>query len=92
MCVCVVSVVHLAVVLNFFTMPQNWEWSQYNSSNPAFIAAVADLNAALDAAEAVGAPFDLATSGWVVGPLPDRAIFDKVRAVDCVPRPLSGEI
>lgn len=49
-----------------------------NQSNPVFTDAVADLKAALAAHDAVGAPWQMATCGWVVGPLPDRTIFDKV--------------
>ena len=33
---------------------------------------------ALSAHDKVNATFELATCGWVVGPLPDRTIFDKV--------------
>ena len=49
-----------------------------NANNPVFKEAVADMEAALAAHDAVGADFDMATCGWVVGPLPDRSIFDKV--------------
>ena len=37
-----------------------------------------DLQAAVEAAREVKAPFTLATAGWVMGPLRDRALFDKL--------------
>jgi hypothetical protein len=58
--------------------PEIWEWSSVNSSDPVFMDAVTDLGAAMAAKEAVkGFDVRMATNGWVVGPLPDRAIFDQ---------------
>ena len=48
------------------------------SHDPAFTSAVADLASAIKAKQDVGVSWKMATNGWVVGPLPDRTIFDKV--------------
>jgi len=48
------------------------------STDPVFQEAVKDFESALAAHDAVGAEFEMATCGWVLGPLPDRTIFDKV--------------
>ena len=49
------------------------------SNTSDFTNAVNDLNAALAAHDAINASFEMATCGWVLGPLPNRDIFDKVR-------------
>ena len=59
--------------------PEGWEWEDQYSNTSEFENAVNDLSYALLAHDAVDAPFELATCGWVVGPLPNRAIFDQVR-------------
>ena len=66
------------VDLYWIWTPEGWEWGKMTSDNPTFKAAVNDLDAALRAHDAVNASFGLATCGWVLGPLPDRTIFDKV--------------
>lgn len=58
--------------------PEEWEWGQMTSNSSDFTDAVADLEMALAAHDAVNATWDMATCGWVLGPLPDRTIFDKV--------------
>ena len=58
--------------------PEAWEWGHMTREEPAFTAAVADLAAAMAAKEALGYDVKMATNGWVVGPLPDRTIFDQV--------------
>jgi hypothetical protein len=55
--------------------PEDWTWS---GNKPGQLeAATRDLQAALDALKAIGNPFTLATSGWVLGPQNDRAALDK---------------
>ena len=54
--------------------PEEWTWS--GTSEKQVEATLADLRAAVDAAEAVDVPFTLATCGWVLGPQWDRAYFD----------------
>jgi hypothetical protein len=55
--------------------PENWTWK---GNTPAeFEATTTDIQAALDALKAIGKPFTLATSGWVLGPRNDRAALDK---------------
>eukprot|EP00117_Sycon_ciliatum_P037015 scpid25772/ scgid27766/ len=58
--------------------PEGWEWGKMNENNTVFQKAVGDLKSALAARDDLKAPFELASCGWVVGPLPDRSIFDKV--------------
>ena len=54
--------------------PEGWTWS--GASDSEVNATSDDLKAAVAAAEAVKAPFQLATCGWVLGPPQDRALFD----------------
>ena len=54
--------------------PEGWTWEgnkpeQYSNT-------VADIRLAIEALKNVNAPFQLATSGWVLGPAHDRAAFD----------------
>ncbi len=56
--------------------PEGWTWSDVKDEQVA--ATQADLLLAVEAAENVGAPFTLATCGWVLGPPNDRAQFDRV--------------
>jgi len=77
----------------WFWTPEDWTWS---GTKPEQIdATLADLNAAAEAARKVGAPFGLATCGWVLGPVQDRAMFDKVLpkdwAVSCINRQVGHE-
>ena len=57
--------------------PEAWEWGKMNSKNPIFTDAIDDLTAAMAAHDKVMPDVKMATNGWVVGPLPDRSIFDK---------------
>jgi hypothetical protein len=68
--------------------PEGWTWE---SVKPEQIdATVKDILLARDALTAVGAPFQLATCGWVLGPQADRALFDRVLpkdvSVSCINR------
>lgn len=47
------------------------------SNNPMWAKLVAEIKVAQDAAKAVGATFNLGTSGWCLGPGDDPAFFDK---------------
>ncbi|MGB9688863.1 malectin domain-containing carbohydrate-binding protein [Thermogutta sp.] len=72
----------------WFWTPENWTWS---GTKPEDVeATLADLKLAYEAAKEVGAPFTLATCGWVLGPTQDRALFDKVlpkeMPVSCINR------
>eukprot|EP00045_Choanoeca_perplexa_P015364 m.192431 g.192431 ORF g.192431 m.192431 type:complete len:1006 (-) comp16962_c0_seq2:1886-4903(-) len=58
--------------------PEGWEWNRVPLNSSIVAEATADLKAAAAAAKAVGTPFSLATSGWVLGPLGDRAYLDSV--------------
>eukprot|EP00942_MAST-04A_sp_MAST-4A-sp1_P013572 g13572.t1 len=62
--------------------PEGWEWSKVNSSNPVFTNAIDDLAAAMAAKKKLGYNVSFSTNGWVVGPLPDRTIFDQVLPTD----------
>ncbi len=51
--------------------PEGWTWS---GNNPAqYSNTVADIRLAIEASKNVRAPFQLATAGWVLGPVQDRA-------------------
>lgn len=56
--------------------PESWTWNG-NTSNQ-LTATVADMKIALQALEEAGRPFELATAGWVLGPVDDRAAFDRM--------------
>lgn len=72
----------------WFWTPEGWTWQ---GTKPEQVqATLADIRAAIAAAETVKAPFTLATCGWVLGPPHDRALFDKVlpkqMPVSCINR------
>ena len=56
--------------------PEGWTWG--GNSTKDMQATVEDVKIAAGALKKVGAPFKLATSGWVLGPKGDRAAFDKM--------------
>jgi len=72
----------------WFWTPEHWTWA--GPKEEQVEATIADLRAAISAAERVKAGFGLATCGWVLGPPSDRALFDKVLpkhvAVSCINR------
>ena len=58
--------------------PEGWEWGKMNADNPEFQKSISDLGDAMAARDAVNPGLQMATNGWVVGPLPDRAVYDRV--------------
>ena len=65
--------------LDYFWLWTSEAWIAHNvqQNSTLYREALADYAAAARARDAVGAPWKLATSGWVVGPLPDRSVFDR---------------
>ena len=59
----------------WFWTPETWTWDGVKSEQVK--ATLDDLRIAGEAAKAVGAKFQLATCGWVLGPPEDRALFDR---------------
>ncbi|MBN2581215.1 MAG: hypothetical protein JXB10_19695 [Pirellulales bacterium] len=59
----------------WFWTPESWTWEKVEQKQ--IDATLADLRAALAAAEKVKAPFTLATCGWVLGPPQSPALFDE---------------
>ena len=72
----------------WFWTPEDWTWSGNNQKNLELTRL--DLQAAIKAAEKVGVTFSFATCGWVLGPVQDRAMFDKFLpkdwAMSCINR------
>jgi len=56
--------------------PENWTWSGVGEEEVA--RTEEDLRLAVHAASETGAPFTLATCGWVLGPPGDRTRFDRL--------------
>ncbi|NQT36192.1 MAG: hypothetical protein HQ581_01805, partial [Planctomycetes bacterium] len=56
--------------------PESWTWS--GNSGDQLKATVDDVKIALEALNDAGRPFRLATAGWVLGPVNDRAAFDRM--------------
>jgi len=54
---------------------ENWTWS--DASEAQVKAVVEDARTAIAAAADAGAPFSIATCGWVLGPPSDRTLFDR---------------
>jgi hypothetical protein len=67
-----------AMPLDFywFWTSENWTWS--DASDEAIKAVTTDLDMAVQAADELGKPFELATCGWVLGPPSRRTLFDEV--------------
>lgn len=63
--------------LDYFWLwtPEGWTWG--GNKPEQYAATVADVRLAAEALQNSGAPFQLATCGWVLGPQHDRAAFDK---------------
>jgi hypothetical protein len=64
----------------WFWTPEDWTWNGVDQSK--VDTTISDLKSAIAAAIAVNAPFTLATSGWVLGPPQDRALFDHILPKD----------
>ena len=77
----------------WFWTPEGWTWQ--DTTKAMVQGTIDDINLARAAASAVGAPFQLATCGWVLGPQYDRALFDKVlpkeMPVSCINRQVGHE-
>ena len=56
--------------------PENWTWQEVKQEQ--IEATLADFRVAQQAVDAVEAPFQLATCGWVLGPPQSPALFDSV--------------
>lgn len=61
--------------------PEDWTWG--GDKQGQFEATTQDIQAALDALSAIGKPFTLVTSGWVLGPQNDRAALDRFLPKEC---------
>ncbi len=59
----------------WFWTPESWTWEGAQSGQVQNT--LADIQLAIAAAREVGAPFTLATCGWVLGPQDDRALFGR---------------
>lgn len=77
----------------WFWTPEGWTWRATTQAQ--IDATVTDLEAAIAASEQVGAPFTLATCGWVLGPHQDRAMFDEIlpkeMPMSCINRSVGHE-
>ena len=58
--------------------PEDWEWSKVSINNSLVQDVVVDVQNLMNAYNNVGANFNLATCGWVIGPLGYRSYFDTV--------------
>lgn len=77
----------------WFWTPEHWTW---NKVDPKEVKKTEnDLQIAVATAKELGVPFKLATCGWVIGPPPDRAAFDRFLPKDipfsCINRNLGFE-
>ncbi len=59
----------------WFWTPEDWTWS--GNTKEHLQVTIDDLKAAQEAVAAAGNPFQLATCGWVLGPVQDRSMFDQ---------------
>jgi hypothetical protein len=59
----------------WYWTPEDWTWS--GNTKEHLQITIDDLKAAQEAVAAVGSPFQLATCGWVLGPVQDRSMFDQ---------------
>lgn len=77
----------------WFWTSENWTWSGNNQKD--IDNTISDFNAAIKALENVKPGFNLATCGWVLGPVSDRALFDnylpKNIAFSCINRNVGWE-
>ena len=77
----------------WFWTPEDWTWSGNKKED--LDLTIRDFNAAIEAMKVVNPGFRLATCGWVLGPMNDRALFDnylpKDIAFSCINRQLGWE-
>jgi hypothetical protein len=68
----------LAYPLNYYWLwtDEGWTWS--DASDKAIKTVTTDLDMAVQAADELKVPFNLATCGWVLGPPSWRTLFDEV--------------
>ncbi|MFA6128287.1 MAG: hypothetical protein WC699_13375 [Bacteroidales bacterium] len=59
----------------WYWTPEDWTWS--GNTREHLQITIDDLKAAQEAVAAAGNPFQLATCGWVLGPVQDRSMFDQ---------------
>ena len=59
----------------WYWTPEDWTWS--GNTKEHLQITIDDLKAAQEAVAATGNPFQLATCGWVLGPVQDRSMFDQ---------------
>ena len=62
----------------WFWTPEGWEWSRTALNSSLVVDALADLEAASAAYKVVKPSFKLATCGWVLGPVGNRALLDQL--------------
>jgi len=78
----------------WFWTSENWTWNK-DDSKEELAKTIRDFKAATKAWEVVKPGFHLATCGWVLGPMSDRALFDqylpKTVAFSCINRNLGWE-
>ena len=55
---------------------ENVQWDHVNASSPVWVDGMHDMVTAADVWAQLQSPFDLMACGWVVGPLPNRAVVD----------------
>ena len=77
----------------WFWTPETWTWQ--GNTKEQLDKTKADITAAIAAAKKLNAPFDLATCGWVLGPTPERSMFDeflpKTISMSCINRQVGKE-
>lgn len=74
----------------WFWTPEGWTWEGVKEDQVK--ATIDDIKAAYAAAKKVGAPFQLGTCGWVLGPPSDRALFDKTLPKDMFTSCISRQV
>lgn len=84
---------HLPVSWYWLWTPEHWTWR--NPSDEMFNETIRDIRLAVETIEGIRRPFDIALSGWVLGPPADRSAFDKHMPVwapiSCINRSLGYE-
>ncbi|MFO7853488.1 MAG: hypothetical protein ACQERS_08130 [Bacteroidota bacterium] len=70
--------IQYAYLLDYYCLwtDDGWTWNEVSQQQIATVKQ--DLNIALEAINLVRPGFEMATCGWVLGPLQDRILFDKI--------------